>query len=162
MNNIKYYMNNPCVIVREITTELCEIQLNVHFADTVEGAQWCDGCMLGGTTSHACEEYDNVIDAIQDEKHSIFCIVECRLLHDRQIEMIKHDFILDKIDHLKFELKQRQELQKEWNADIKRREKLLNEVREEFKAIKSAKNEMLKYISKRDSDTYYLNDKVEK
>ena len=152
---IKYYMNNPCVTVRAISEQLCEVQLNVHFAEDLEGSGWCSECLAGsGYSSHTCEEYQNVLDVIQDEEHSIFCIVECRLLHDKPIEIKAHNFLLEKVDSLKKELKERQELQKEWSKDIKRREKLLDEVREEFKAVKSAKNEMLKYISKRESDNY--------
>ena len=145
---IKYYMNNPCLVVREITNKIVEIQLNTHFAESVEGSQWCDGCNLCGMVSHTCEEYDTVIDIIRDDEHSIFCIVEARLLHDRPIEMKSHDFIIGKIEQLKEELCKRQELQKEWSLDMTRRKKLLDDVKAEFEAVKTAKNELLFSIKK--------------
>lgn len=133
--SISYYMNNPCVVVRKITAEMVEIQLNTHFAESVEGSQWCDGCHLGGTVSHTCEEYDNVIDIIQDEEHTIFCIVESRLLHKEPIELVQYKCILGKIEELKTELRDRQELQKEWNADIKARRARLELVNKDIEAM---------------------------
>lgn len=135
-------MNNPCVVVRKITNEMVEIQLNTHFAESVEGAQWCDGCHLGGTVSHTCEEYDNVIDIIQDEKHSIFCIVEARLLHDKPIEIVQYKCILEKIEGLKKELWERQELQKEWNADIKARKATLALIKQDIEAMQRVKRSL--------------------
>ena len=144
---IKYYMNNPCVVNREISPELCEIQLNVHFADDINGSEWCTECLAGsGYSSHTCEEYQEVVDAIKDEEHSIFCIVESRLLHDKPIEMKAHNIILAKIEALKVELKERQELQAEWNADIRKRKKMLEDVKAEFEVFKTAKNELLRWI----------------
>ena len=137
--SIKYYMNNPCLVVRAITDKMVEIQLNTHFAESVEGSQWCDGCHLGGTVSHTCEEYDNVIDIIRDEEHSIFCIVEARLLHDEPIEIVQYSCILEKIEDLKTELKERQELQKEWTADMFRRKELLKSISSEIEAMKIIK-----------------------
>ena len=141
--SIKYYMNNPCLVVREITDKMVEIQLNTHFAESVEGSQWCDGCHLGGTVSHTCEEYDSAIDIIRDEEHSIFCIVEARLLHDKPIEIVQYSCIIEKIEALKAELKDRQEYQKEWAIDIKQRQKRICDLNREIEAIKIVKNELL-------------------
>jgi len=38
---IKFYMNNPCVIIRDINEEFCEIQLNTHFAANIEAENYC-------------------------------------------------------------------------------------------------------------------------
>ena len=146
-NKIKYYMNNPCVVIREISPEMCEIQLNTHFAEDVNGGEWCTECMAGsGYSSHTCGPYQEVIEAIQDDEHSIFCIAETRLIHDEPIEKVQNDFILRKIDALKTELKQRQELQKEWSEDMSRRKKMLDDIKKEYEAIQIAKREILDHI----------------
>lgn len=135
--SIKYYMNNPCVVVREISPELCEIQLNVHFADDINGSEWCTECLAGsGYSSHTCEEYQEVVDAIKDEEHSIFCIAETRLIHDKPVEMAAHARIMCKIEELKAELKERQELQKEWTNDMFKLKALLKSVNAEIELMK--------------------------
>lgn len=91
MNNgvIKFYMNNPCVIIREIE-EFCEIKLNPKFAIEFDGSDWCTGCQAGHTDGtpnhHTCDEYQEVIDVINDEQAAILVLVEKRLLHDSPVE----------------------------------------------------------------------------
>ena len=69
---IKFYQNNPCIVIREISKEFIEIQINVNFAEDINGGNFCMECMAGsGYSSHTCDEYQEVIEAIQDEERSI-------------------------------------------------------------------------------------------
>lgn len=131
-----------------MTPELCEIQVNIRFAENLEGSQWCEPCNIDSKSSHTCDEYQDVINEIFDDEHAIFCIVESRLLHSKPLEMKAHDFLQKKIDELKVELKERQELQKEWAIDMKERKKQLEDIKAEFEAVKTAKNEIIQWTKK--------------
>jgi len=92
MKNVKYYMNNPCVIIRKVSDDFSEIKLTPKYADEFEGAQWCTECMVGnqGTpTRHTCVEAQEVIDIINDSQASIVVMVENRLLHDEPVEFLQ-------------------------------------------------------------------------
>jgi hypothetical protein len=75
MEHVKYYMNNPCKVIREINENYSEIEVYPKFVDDVEGSQWCSACMAGsrdGThISHECEPYQEVIDYINDSDASM-------------------------------------------------------------------------------------------
>jgi len=88
----KYYMNAPCEVIRKISDDFSEVKVYPQFRDDLEGSQWCTECMVGnqGTPQrHTCDEYQEVIDALQDVENYILCIVENRLLADEPIEFKK-------------------------------------------------------------------------
>jgi hypothetical protein len=92
---IKFYMNNPCVVIREISDgEFCEIKLNPAFAQSMSGAEFCQGCILGPMDGahphHSCEELNELIDTINDQEASIIVLAETRLLHDKPVEMVAY------------------------------------------------------------------------
>ncbi len=89
-NNIRYYMNNPCVVIREIADEFSEVKMIPRFAKGMSGEYWCDACMLGSLDgahiNHRCYEFQNMIDIINSEQSAIVVLVENRLLHDQPVE----------------------------------------------------------------------------
>lgn len=104
---MKYYMNAPCRVVREISDDFSEIQVFPKFRDDLNGRMWCTECMVGnqGTPStHTCEEYQEVIDALEDVENSMLVIVENRLIADEPIEFKKIVALSLKIDSMEKDL----------------------------------------------------------
>lgn len=100
MSDIKYYMNNPCKIVREVNDNFVEVALYPLTDDiTVTPDQFCMGCMIGGTVSHSCEEYHEVIDVINEDRldKSIITIVEKKYLQEEPVEFKEYKKIRDKL-----------------------------------------------------------------
>ncbi len=123
-NEIKFYQNNPCVIVRDVNELFCEIQLNVHFAANIEAENYCtpSECRSPMSSGEAAqEEYDqaqSIIEDIQDEEHSIICMVEKRLLHDSPIEATIINSLQKEIDKQKAELSTIKDLHAEWLKSV--------------------------------------------
>lgn len=88
MKNVKYYMNNPCEIVRVISDEFVEIKVYPKFVDDdFNGSGWCTECTAGsGYSRHACREYQDVIDYIVDYGQSMIVVAESRLVQDKPVE----------------------------------------------------------------------------
>ena len=109
---LKFYNNQPCVVIREITEGFSEIKLHPHYTDGIDGSQWCTACMVGSSVyvvSHTCDKYDQVIDAINETATGMIVQVENRLLHDEPIEKRAYDGILKEIEEGKAVLKQAQD-----------------------------------------------------
>jgi hypothetical protein len=150
---IKFYQNNPCVIIRDINDDFCEIQLNVHFATNIESEYYCTPSEFisptGGGERYQ-DEYDQaqaIIDDIQDEKNSIICMVEKRLLHDKPVEATTIDSLQRKIDEQKLEFQQTKELHEEWRQSKKSLEKSVEALKEEINSLelsREAADNMLK------------------
>lgn len=99
---IKFYMNNPCIVVREILDgEFLEIKINPEYAQSMDGSEFCQGCILGSMDgahpSHSCEDYENIIDAINDQEASILVIAESRLVNEKPVEIIKYEKLLNEV-----------------------------------------------------------------
>ena len=88
MKNVKYYMNNPCEIVRVISDEFVEIKVYPKFVDDdFNGSGWCTECTAGsGYSRHACREYQDVIYYIVDYGQSMIVVAESRLVQDKPVE----------------------------------------------------------------------------
>lgn len=88
MENVKYYMNNPCEVLRVISDEFVEIKVYPKFVDDeFNGSGWCTECTAGsGYSRHTCREYQDVIDYIVDYGQSMIVVAESRLVHDNPIE----------------------------------------------------------------------------
>ncbi len=111
---MKYYMNNPCTVIRALNDEISEIVVDISYAADLNGGQFCMGCELGGTVSHTCEDAQDVIDAVADEVHNIPLLVENRLLADRPIEVGIWAKINAEIESAKAKLAGFKPLMKEW------------------------------------------------
>lgn len=116
---MKFYMNNPCEVIRKISDGFSEIEVFPEFADSMEGSQWCTACMVGGMDGahpkHTCEEYEDVIDAIRDTQASMIVVVENRLLQDEPVEFAKWSKAITQI--------------KEINSDILSKQKLVSNIK---------------------------------
>lgn len=88
MESVKYYMNNPCEVIRVISDDFVEIKVYPKFVDDdFNGAGWCTECTAGfGYSRHTCREYQDVIDYIVDYGQSMIVVAESRLVHDAPIE----------------------------------------------------------------------------
>jgi len=117
---IKFYQNNPCLIIRDVNEAFCEIQLNTHFAANIEAEFYCtpSECMSPMSSGErAEEEYEQaqaIIEDIQSEEHSIICMVEKRLLHDKPVEATTIISLQKEIDKQKAEFLSTKELHDEW------------------------------------------------
>ena len=115
---IKFYQNNPCVIVRDINDEFCEIQLNVHFAADIDTINYMVPAeCLAPNTSHNEDEMDSInflLDDIQNEEHSILCLVEKRLLNDHPIEIRAIGSLVKQIKSENDSLNKTKQLHEEW------------------------------------------------
>lgn len=88
MESVKYYMNNPCEIVRVISDEFVEVKVYPKFVDDdFNGSGWCTECTAGsGYSRHTCREYQDVIDYIVDYGQSMIVVAESRLVQDKPVE----------------------------------------------------------------------------
>lgn len=89
MSTIKYYMNNPCEVLREINKDFSEVSVFPQFDEDMNGGEWCTECMVGnqGTPStHTCGQYQEALEAIRDSEQQLIVIVENRLLADKPVE----------------------------------------------------------------------------
>ena len=125
METIKFYQNNPCLIIRDVNNLFCEIQLNTHFAANIEAEYYCtpSECrapLSGGDAAQ--EEYEQaqaIIEDIQNEEHSIICMVEKRLLHDSPIESNTINSLNRVIDDQNSEFESTKILHAEWQQAVK-------------------------------------------
>jgi hypothetical protein len=86
---IKFYQNNPCVIIRDIDDNLAEVVIGHQFAGDMELTGQCMGCNVGDSDNKlacTCDEHSWIIEEVQEEVNRIFVIVEKRLLTDKPIE----------------------------------------------------------------------------
>lgn len=140
--DIKYYQNNPCLIVRDVNKDFCEIQLNVHFAANIESEYYCTPSELispMGGGDRAREEYEQaeaIISDIQDEEHSIVCMVEKRLLHEEPIEVLTIKSLSNHIEKQKMDFEETKVLHEEWRSSIKSLEKRKLALDSEINALK--------------------------
>lgn len=108
MTDIKFYMNNPCIIIREITDEFVEIKLNPQYAKEMDGSDFCQGCILGSMDgahpSHSCDDYDIIIDAINESEASIIVMAEKRLIQDKPVEVKKYEVLEKKLRDIQAEM----------------------------------------------------------
>lgn len=104
-SRLKFYMNNPCIVIRDID-DFCEVKINPQFTMGFDGEQWCHACQVGGgpnipVLDHVCDEYQEVIDVINEESAAIIVMVEKRLLHDQPVEQKEYAEAKKRIDSSK-------------------------------------------------------------
>lgn len=132
INDMKWYMNNPCKIIRVINDNFVEIEVYPEFADDISGSDWCCACMAvagsGAYPSHTCEPYQDVIDKINETDTAMLVVVESRLLQDHPVEFKPMIALRSKANDL---LKQSEQLRN----DIYEQRKLLDSMRGELKDL---------------------------
>lgn len=139
---IKFYQNNPCVIIRDINDAFCEIQLNVHFATNIEAEYYCtpSECRSPLSSGEAAEEeYEQVqaiIEDIQNEEHSIICMIEKRLLHDKPVEITTIKSLIKNIEDQKLEFESTKTLHKEWRRAVQCLKSNANLLKSEIQTLK--------------------------
>lgn len=136
---LKFYMNNPCEVIRTISDDFSEVKVYPQFDDEMIGENWCIECMVGnqGTpSSHTCDQYQEILDAIREQETAMIIVVENRLLNDKPVEFKAWNEVRRK---LKENSKKKDELLKESiaiEASIKRQSQILVDVNEEIEDAK--------------------------
>jgi hypothetical protein len=99
-------MNKPCKLIRKISEQFSEISITPTFNDDVHGSDFCTECQIGNSgtpTRHTCEQYQDVIDALEDVENNIFAIVENRFLQTEPFEFKAIKSLTNQISHLQEE-----------------------------------------------------------
>lgn len=136
---VKFYMNNPCVVIRDVNDLFCEIQLNTHFAANIEASSYIEPSECRAPlSSFPQDEYDSIsylIEEIQDEEHSIICMIEKRLLHDDPIEASSIKSLQKEINKQHAELQSTKDLHEEWRNSLKALKLQSESLKSEIKAL---------------------------
>lgn len=144
-SDVKFYQNNPCLIIRDVNELFCEIQLNTHFAANIEAEYYCtpSECRSPMSSGEAAEEeYEQaqaIISDIQEEEHSIICMVEKRLLHDAPIEATSIISLQKEIDKQKDEFFATKELHEEWRLASKSLKSQVEVLQHEIEVLQLAR-----------------------
>ncbi|MFA5669887.1 MAG: hypothetical protein WCX83_00325 [Candidatus Cloacimonas sp.] len=155
MKEVKYYMNAPCEVLRKISDDFSEVKVYPRFRDDLEGSQWCTECMVGnqGTpTRHTCEEYQEVINILEDIENSVLCIVENRLLANEPIEFKKIKMLDNDISKKEEILSSKSMAIVQLDKSIELKNKILNEIEcriSKFEDIEKDNKENLELYSKK-------------
>jgi hypothetical protein len=125
MKKVYFYMNNPCVITREVTSDIVEIQLSHKFAEGLELKGKCEGCCIGDSDNKipcTCEEFEWILEEVQEEENKVIVMVERRLLADNPVEKIQLDKvkarITSQIESEKEKLNKIKPLHLEWEKSL--------------------------------------------
>ncbi len=108
-NQELYYNDNPCRFVSYLSNEIVVIVVSVKpNLDDLDGSGWCTPCQVGGTSTHTCYEYKDIIDHLRDtvEPTVIPLIINQSLLTDKPKLICKHEEKIAKID---IEIKEKKE-----------------------------------------------------
>ena len=155
-DNIKYYMNNPCVVIREIANEFSEVKMTPNFADDITGSNWCTVCQIGyidgAGLSHTCDEYQNIIDTINDTHAAIVVLVENRLLHDEPVEFKPCVTLVEKNKELEASLEAKRLEYEEFKIRLKIAQKKLDGVKAQTETERSTLSEIRSAIQTASSD----------
>lgn len=159
MLEVKYYMNNPCYIIRDIGGEFSEVKMIPQWVEGFEGSQWCFGCQVGSNDGshpkHSCDDTQEIIDTINDSQSAIIVMVENRLLQDKPIEFKKikqlNDDILNKESHLK-----------DVNDKISLSETKIKQLEKFYKLLENKKGELLIEIESLNKEINGLNIEIDK
>lgn len=145
-------MNNICEVIRTISEDFSEIKVYPSFNDDLDGSGWCTECQVGnnGTPQrHTCEEYQDIINELEDVENAIICIVENRLLANEPVEF-KKIILLDE------EIIRRDKLISDKSLAITELDKAISSKENELKRLEnvmSNSNEVIE-STKKDIETY--------
>tara|TARA_R110000850_G_scaffold31200_1_gene86059 strand:- start:71 stop:736 length:666 start_codon:yes stop_codon:yes gene_type:complete len=119
---IKFYQNNPCTIIKVVNDQFSEICLSHRFAADMEITGQCEGCCIGDSDnkiSCTCDDHSWIIEQIQDEENAIICMVETRLLLDKPIEGKAIKKLQVQIAKQQEEFSATKELHEEWQESLR-------------------------------------------
>jgi hypothetical protein len=151
---IYFYQNNPCVIIRTVTDEIVEIQINHKFAQNMELAGQCQGCCIGDSDnkiSCTCDEHSWIIEEIQEEDHKLCVMVEVRLLSKTPVEKIQIDRLKKQIADLNCKFSKTKSLHQEWHKSLASKKSMFNLVSDEIKVLEQRKESLMLLIDGYDS-----------
>jgi hypothetical protein len=151
---IYFYQNNPCVIVRTVTDDIVEIQINHKFAQNMEIAGQCQGCCIGDSDnkiSCTCDEHSWIIEEIQEEDHKLCVMVEVRLLSKTPVEKIQIDRLKKQIADLNCKFSKTKSLHQEWHESLASKKSMFNLVSDEIKVLEQRKESLMLLIDGYDS-----------
>jgi len=120
--SIKFYQNNPCVVVRDINEDLAEVVISHHFAGDMEVTGQCEAWNVGDSDnklSCSCDEHSWIIEEVQNEENRICAIVEKRLLTDKPIEHLTLIDLHKQVVAESESLNKTEELHEEWRVSFK-------------------------------------------
>lgn len=157
MENVKYYMNNPCEIVRVISDEFVEIKVYPKFVDDdFNGSGWCTECTAGyGYSRHTCREYQDVIDYIIDYGQSMIVVAESRLVQDAPIEFKQWNSLRNSIKSKSLELSEINESISYGKREVSWMSQYCVDLKEELQDLKdriSISSEKINELSSKESD----------
>jgi hypothetical protein len=135
MEKLKFYNNNPCKVIREINADFSEVEVYPQFDTDMNGSEWCTECMMGnqGTPStHTCDEYQEVIDAIRCNEAAMIVIVENRLLANEPIEFKAWEKVKSQVKEMGIAERESLERKTALNKDSKRIADYVVELKEEM------------------------------
>ena len=153
-NTIYFYQNNPCVIVRAVTDDIVEIQINHKFAENMELSGQCQGCCIGDSDnkiSCTCDEHSWIIEEIQEEDHKLCVMVEVRLLSKTPVEKVKIGKLQLQIHNLNKSFLNTKDLHQEWCDSLTAKKSMFNLVSDEVKVLEQRKESLMILINSYDS-----------
>jgi chaperonin cofactor prefoldin len=156
---IYFYQNNPCVIIRTVTDDIVEIQINHKFAQNMEIAGQCQGCCIGDSDnkiSCTCDEHSWIIEEIQEEDHKLCVMVEVRLLSKTPVEKIQIDRLKKQIADLNCKFSKTKSLHQEWHESLASKKSMFNLVSDEIKVLEQRKESLILLIDGYDSKSERL------
>ncbi|MGL4756214.1 MAG: hypothetical protein ACRCXB_28005 [Aeromonadaceae bacterium] len=157
MENVKYYMNNPCEVIRVISDDFVEIKVYPKFVDDdFNGSGWCTECTAGsGYSRHTCREYQDVIDYIVDYGQSMIVVAESRLVQDAPIEFKQWNSLRNSIKSKSLELSEINESISSGKREVSWMSQYCVDLKEEMQDLKdsiSISSEKINELSGKESD----------
>ncbi|AWM80530.1 hypothetical protein DKL61_09265 [Gammaproteobacteria bacterium ESL0073] len=124
-----YYYNNRKVLIlnREGETDFFKVLVNFQLSEQT-GENWCTACNIYTTSSHTCDDANEIIHSLLDE------------VTDEEVMFIHAQYIMDK----PFEYKENEKLA----AEIKERKKEVNALNNQRKRLVSRNANAVKQISR--------------
>ena len=119
---VYFYMNNPCVIIRDINDEFAEIRLSHHFAGDMQLTGQCEACCVGdidNKLSCTCDEHSWIIEEIQDEENLLLVLCEKRLLTESPAEHLVLVELQKDAQKELAKLNETKKLHEEWRLSLK-------------------------------------------
>lgn len=144
-NKVYFYQNNPCIIVRDVNEDFCEVSINHRYAQDMELTGHCMGCTVGDSDnklSCTCEEYSWIIEEVQEEDHKMIVMVEKRLLQDNPVEFREIQRLSVKVDEKKEILEKVKKIHEDWVNYVEMLKLKKETLSKEISALESKKSEM--------------------
>lgn len=140
---VKFYQNNPCVIIRDINEDFAEVSISHHYAGDMELTGQCEGCCVGDSDnklSCSCDDHSWIIEAVQEEENKLIVVVEKRLLTDNPVEHLAL-LALNKLTlEARKKLEKTKELHEEWRLSLNSQKAAAKALQVEVDALKLSRS----------------------